>query len=130
MKKRRSLPVKHLSLLIADPVQQNLIIAAFRQHGIPVHYTTTWYDENYPYLYWEAGSLTQTRDPRSGTKNTVETVDEFLNHFFVLSDKTVTVTLNENHTAVISQEGIQVGCQTFTFEAIEELHSKMQDFKN
>ncbi len=42
--------------------------------------------------------------------------------------KTVEVVLNKEHTAVISKDGIKVGCQTFPMDVIDKLVEGRKEF--
>jgi hypothetical protein len=41
----------------------------------------------------------------------------------------ILVALNEEHSAIVEPEGVKVGCQTFSFDKIEELYKAVQKFK-
>jgi hypothetical protein len=71
----------------------------------------------------------------SGINVKVDGVDNFGYPYWVLSKKEtdrvfpVDVKLNESYTATITESGVKVGCQTFTFKKVTDLANAVMDFQ-
>jgi len=63
--------------------------------------------------------------PVHDVKNIELTTEEEYNKF---KNPSVTVSLNIDYSAVISKDGIKVGCQNFTHEAIQNLAKELEKF--
>ncbi len=52
-----------------------------------------------------------------------QSIGELMNHIITqLNTFSATIKLNDSHTAVVTKQGIKVGCQTFSHAAIKELY--------
>jgi hypothetical protein len=71
----------------------------------------------------------------SGINVTVEGCDNYGYPYWVLSKKEidtvfpVDVKLNDSYTATISESGVKVGCQTFTFKKVADLADAVMKFQ-
>jgi hypothetical protein len=103
-----------------NPVEQEMIIAFFKQSGIPVYEGTDKYDPTYPYVKWDGKHLTQCRQILPSHNQPVDSAVEFVGLF---TKQIKTITLNSSYEATINYHDqiVKVGCQTFPFSKIREL---------
>jgi predicted nucleic acid-binding Zn ribbon protein len=109
------------------------------EKGVPI-YTQTMRDvideagnkSDYPNLIFSNNHIVGTYISPDGTSNRASSwisVDEFLTYCdnWKEANNFVTVPLNKEYSATINKKErtVTVGCQKFTFEAIENLRSKM-----
>lgn len=73
--------------------------------------------EHYFYFNLETKNMGGIIDPK---KHKIYTLDEIFSLFIF---KPITVKLNNQYSAVINKDNVEVGCQTFTHEKIDELHA-------
>lgn len=105
-----------------NPMIQNMVIAWLRKEGVPVYSDTTEYDSTYPILYWDGEHITQTMSQ----KDVQYSVEEFIDQFFI-SYKTIEI---GSYSSVIdSGIEIKVGCQTISFETVEEVYNEMKKLR-
>lgn len=128
MKKRKNLPTDSMVLTVESAVAQNLVIKAFKEAGIRIYSETQEFDPKYPYLCWDGYMLTQTKD-HDDNRTKIKTVEEFLDLFIASAQETISIKLNSNYTAIVSADGVEVGCQTFPLSKIEELYKAVQEIK-
>lgn len=103
-----------------NPVEQEMIIAFFKQNGIPVYEGTNKYDPAYPYVKWNGMHLTQCQQILPEDNRPVDSAVEFVGLFI---KEAKTITLNSCYEATINYDDqtVKVGCQTFPFSKIREL---------
>jgi len=127
MKKITVLPEVKIVLNTKDPQTQNIIISMFKAMGIPVYGDTQYFDPIYPYLLWDGTELCQTRDNKLKHDNRifVSTMEEFMSYFVIIGDVYI-VKISDKYNAEITKECLKVGCQTLSFELVEELYNTME----
>ena len=117
-----NLPKLTVALNSKNPETQNILISTMILLGVPVYEDTTCFDPAYPYVYWDGDRITQTVDATS--KSIVcETVEEFLSYF--VYNKIVTIALTDEYDAKVTETKVIVGCQTISFEKVEEVYNTM-----
>ena len=76
---------------------------------------------NYPCLIINGKDIGGNSNARAGDDiKTHDTLSSFLTAI-TIQKKSESVKLNPSYTAIVSAEGIDVGCQTFTLEAFDKL---------
>lgn len=76
-------PEESIQLMVKDPDQQLIVIRRFREEEIKVYKHTNEFDRDFPYLYWDGGELTQTRedDPKGNGRIICNSIEEFFGYF-------------------------------------------------
>ena len=96
---------------------------------VPIHEDSQEYDEGYPYLFWNGRYITQTSDPNNKDVSETE-VFEFLKHFTESGKpKFKMFDISETYKAKVSANEVKVGCQTVSFELLEEIYKTMVEFR-
>jgi hypothetical protein len=122
MKKKAQLPQEEFQLGSTNPLVQNMVINFFRKEGIPVSVTTE-YDPVFPILIWDGVTITQSKAERDKKYS----VEEFIDQFFT-SYKTIEI---GSYSSVIdSGDVIKVGCQSISFETVEQVYMAMLQLRN
>lgn len=86
----------------------------------------------FPYVYvnWERNWIGAKRYDSSFAARGENVLDfKDINRIF-LEDGPTRIKLNDQYTAEVSAAGIKVGCQTFSFEKIEELYRAALKFQD
>jgi len=106
-----------------NPAIQKMVIDTFKSNGINVYKNTVEYDPEFPYLYWDGDELTQSH----GTENLLS-LEKFMAKF--IAKESIEVKLNESYTAIVDEDGVRVGCQSFPHSVIEKLAEAVKKIKN
>ena len=114
---------KRFKLNNTNPAIQKMVIDTLRSSGINVWHGTKEYDKEYPYLYWDGEMLTQ-----SYNDSDLLGLEEFMAEF--AKKASIRVKLNDSYTATVHEDGIEVGCQSFSHSVIEELAEAIIKVKN
>ena len=123
MKKKEHLPQKEFQLDSTNPITQNMVIDFLRKEGIPVYEGTTEYDPSYPILFWGGENITQSR----AEKDKKYSVEEFIDQFFTNYE---TVNVGKYSTIIDNGYEIEVGCQTISFETVEQVYNEMKKLRD
>lgn len=123
MKKKKHLPEREFQLDSTNPITQNMVIDFLRKEGIPVYGDTTEYDPSFPILVWDRGNITQSKTERDKKYS----VEEFLDQFF---DKDTIINLGDYSTIISNGNEIKVGCQTISFETVEQVYNEMKKLRD
>lgn len=100
------------------PAQCIDIVEKAKEVGISIYENTERYpfDRKYPYLVWDGTDICQSSDPRG-----YQIVD-FKTFMSALSSyKNKNVFLNENYTATVNENEVEVGCQSFPIDVIKKI---------
>ena len=88
--------------------------------------TAKWYFDDYPYVV-----VYHNRRKISGyTYQQEYKIVSFVDIFNIQPEKMVNVILNNEYTAEVSENGIKVGCQTFSLEIVEKLVAAKKEVLN
>lgn len=114
---KKFFPVVDTLLNINDKFVVEAVIAHLRKEGVPIHETTTGYDENYPYVYFcnDGLCLTSSLDKEKVCKSATEFID------LILNPRDRKFKLSDSYDAVINRDNVKVGCQTFSHDVILEM---------
>ena len=123
MKKKEHLPQKEFQLDSNNPSIQKMVIDFLRKEGIPVYQFTTEYDPSYPILFWDGENISQSR----AEKDKKYSVEEFIDQFFTNYE---TVNVGRYSTIIDNGNEIKVGCQTISFETVEQVYNEMKKLRN
>ena len=125
------IPSYDIALKINDAETVNTVIELLKNMDVPIHEDSQGYDELYPYLFWSGDShyISQTSDPNNKDVSETE-VFEFLKHFIEYGKpKFKMFDISDDYKAKVSAENVKVGCQTVSFELLEEIYTTMLEFR-
>ena len=127
----RKSELPRIRVILADdrPIAKQIVIDIFMLYGIEVADDTHAHDTEFPYLYWDYGKkvLSLTKEKPYKDTLTIDTVVEFISLFFAENRKFVK--LNAERTAIVKTDVVKVGCEEFTFDAVEELYKAVQEMR-
>lgn len=121
---------------------RNIALATFLSLGVkwhgedklktPKEIEGRWSHSSYPYLHvrkmgrgsWKMAGNSSYPVHTFSLKEVYAAIEKDLN-----AKEPVTVALNEEYSATISEDGIRVGCQSFTFQAIKRLCQEIRKFQ-
>ena len=123
------IPSYEIALNINDVETVNTVIELLKNMDVRIHEDSQEYDKSYPYLYWNGEYITQTSDPNNKDVSETE-VFEFLKHFTKSAKPRFKVfEISADYKAKVSAENVKVGCQTVSFDLLEEIYTTMVEFR-
>lgn len=99
--------------------------------GLPISSTVLkycvenrWWSE-FPYVYLQGNSIGANCDP-----NCKPNLIDFKDIGKLFKPDEIEVHIGCGHTAYVTKEGVNIGCKTFTFEAVEKLAAAIKEIQN
>jgi hypothetical protein len=124
MIKKKTLPTEDFELNSQDSTVQKMVIDFCRNNGVPVYEGTKGFDPRYPILCWSPHHKNITQRPSHVTK--IVSVEEFLQQFF---SSTEPIKVGTYDVMVDNGDEITVGCQSITFEQVQEVYMAMKEYR-
>jgi len=124
-----------IKCLDTDPIRYNLAAKYLVAIGVPFYALSRpggadKFDNIFPYMVWDGEEITasMSADNRYSYEVQVGSFEEFITFFEI--PVSIDVKLNGKYTAVVKRDGtINVGCQTFTFNAMKELYKAIEQME-
>ena len=124
-----------IKCLDTDPIRYNLAAKYLIAIGVPFYapsapHGADKFDNIFPYMVWDGEEITasKSKDKHNSYEVQVDSFEEFITFFEI--PVSIDVKLNDNYTAVVKRDGtINVGCQTFTFDAMKELYNAVKEME-
>jgi hypothetical protein len=122
-----------IKCLDTDPIRYNLAAKYLIAIGVPFYapskpHGADKFDNIFPYMLWDGEEITASKSKYSNDEVQVDSFEEFIAFFEI--PVSIDVKLNDNYTAVVKRDGtINVGCQTFTFDAMKELYNAVKEME-